>query len=130
MERSAEADELEVRLREVAEFGLALVGAGGLQREHQVVAGGHPGKKRVVLEDNGTCFLRSVDLTAVDRDAPGIRLQQTGEQTQERRFAATGLSEQAQEGPVGDVEVDPVEDGLALECDGNVVALDHCTASL
>ena len=65
--------------------------------EADVLAHGHPGKQRVILEHHAAVAPGAGDRLAGNRNAPGRRLLEAGDDAQERRFSATGRADHADE---------------------------------
>src|SRR5213080_1309884 len=88
--------------------GAALGAAGALeaQPELHVARHGEPRKQHVLLEHDAAVRTGSRDGTAVDQHLAGGRTEKAGDDVQQRRLAAAGGTEQADELVLGDVDID------------------------
>ncbi|CEI76402.1 Phenol hydroxylase [Pseudomonas aeruginosa] len=97
---------------------LALVDAGQVEGEGEVPAHRHVRVQRVGLEDHRQVAFRRRgvgDVRAVEGDAAAAGLFEAGDQAQQGRLAAAGGADEDYELAVADVEVDALDDGLAVE---------------
>jgi hypothetical protein len=104
----------EAHLREPAGGRLPdLVGSETLQPERvlDVLSHAEPGEERRVLEQQRTIGSGLEDRATIQRNLAGIGPLETGEQVQDRRLAAAGGPDQADELARADVEGDVVEHG-------------------
>ena len=86
-----------------------LVDAAGTQAEGDIVVDGQPRDQRVLLEHEAAVGAGSGDGHAVERQLALVHWDETGDQTQERRFAAAGRADERHERAGGDFERHIVE---------------------
>ena len=91
-----------------------LVDAAGAQAEGDIVVDRQPREQRVFLEHEAAVGAGSGDGHAVERQLALVHLDEAGDQTQERRFAAAGRADERHERAGGDFERHIVERGDAF----------------
>ena len=91
-----------------------LVDAAGTQAERDIVIDGQPREQRVLLKHEAAVRAGGGDGRAVERQLALVHLDEAGDQTQERRFAAAGRADERHERASGNIERNIVERGDAL----------------
>ena len=105
-----EADARECRVGERVHVSGRRPRMGLLDRELDVLARGEPGQEGGRLEDDAAVEARSVDLAATDDDAAARRRNETHRDREDRRLAAAGVADEADELTLGDLEVEVFDD--------------------
>jgi hypothetical protein len=121
--------ELEVLHDPVAPLGTRFLAAKNLvDGERHVLANGQPRQQRVVLEDDGAVWSRSVHLLALEEDAALARLEKPGDDVEERRFPTARVADDRDVFAFVDPEADVAQHlrrgAAALERDADVVDLE------
>ena len=111
----AEPDFLEQRVGAVAELGLVFGAVflpewrHDLQRHHHVVAHREPGQHGRVLKRHADAHRLGADLAPGDIDVAAARIDQSGDQLEDGRFAATGGTDQRDEIALLDAQIGVAE---------------------
>src|SRR5258706_15572942 len=105
-------------------FPLRLADALHLHAELNVLADGEPGKEAEFLENQDAVSAWSLNAFAVDQDLAGSLLVQASDQVQQRRFAAAGRTDYAEELSGLYLEIDVVEGEQAFAALGAVTQAD------
>ncbi len=79
-----------------------------------------PWENAPLLKDKDAARIWSVDSFAIDGDRSAGRGKEAAHHIQQRRLAASGRSEQADEFSLGDIEIDVIENGDTL-----AIAVEH-----
>src|SRR3954454_15785700 len=104
---SVEPDEIDGRERAMTD--LVFRQAERLESELQVVEHGEPWKQREALEHHGDAGHGSPDPTSAEADFACGGLLQSGNRTQQRRFARPRAAEQTHDLALGHGEIDTIE---------------------
>ena len=104
---AGEAHHLDV-LRDLG-AGVGVDAALHLQAEADVLLDGAPGHQRVVLEDDGAVGAGAGDRLAVDRDLAGGRLDEAGDDVEERALAAAAGAHDREELALAHFEVEVLQ---------------------
>ena len=85
--------------------------AAGLQPEHHVALDREPREQRVTLKHHPAVGSRPLDLLTVQEDLAAGGLVESGDDADQRRFAAARRADDAQKLPAAHLETQPVEHG-------------------
>ena len=100
-----------------------------VEREGHVLAHRHVRIQRVGLEDHGQVTLGRAeigDVTAIEFDFPAADFLQSRNQAQQRGLAAAGRADENDELPVADIQIDALDDVVAVEAFLQVVDFQIC----